>query len=155
MVIDIPLPRTTMSEIGEKRKASPESTSAPTTEAKKLKLEEQGNTNSAASSPLAARSAVKDETSAAAANDVKEGNKKGKRERNQGSNNKYKGKKRDMTWGKKAKDDAAGEVKEGETKEGDAEDDKEKRLPKRKVAVAVGYCGTGMKGSQMSVQSFS
>lgn len=143
-----------MSETGEKRKASPESTSAPTTEAKKLKLEEQGNTNSAASSPLAARSAVKDETSATA-NEGKEVNKKGKRERNQGSNNRYKGKKRDMTWGKKPKDEATGEVKEGESKEGDAEDDKEKRLPKRKVAVAVGYCGTGMKGSQMLVHSFS
>jgi hypothetical protein len=28
-------------------------------------------------------------------------------------------------------------------------DDGEKRLPKRKVCVLIGYCGTGLSGSQM------
>jgi tRNA pseudouridine38-40 synthase len=31
----------------------------------------------------------------------------------------------------------------------DANEDKEKRLPKRKVCVLIGYCGTGLSGSQM------
>lgn len=45
------------------------------------------------------------------------------------------------SWGKK-------ELAEGET---EGEDDKKERLPKKKVAVLIGYNGIGYSGSQMSV----
>ena len=48
------------------------------------------------------------------------------------------------SWGKK----------EGEDGEPEAEEDKKERLPKKKVAVLIGYNGIGYSGSQMFVNRF-
>lgn len=48
-------------------------------------------------------------------------------------------------------DEEGGEVKqEGEEAEKAEEVEKEERKPKRKVAVLIGYCGTGYRGMQLN-----
>jgi hypothetical protein len=54
--------------------------------------------------------------------------------------------------GPDSRDSKLGQDSKNERKTEDAEE-KEKRLPKRKVALLVGYCGLGYSGSQMCVTS--
>lgn len=71
------------------------------------------------------------------------GNKRNKVRGNIRGADKYKGKSRNAEDAAKAE---AGEGSSAATEEGG---DKEARIPKRKVAVMMGYCGTGYQGMQV------
>ncbi|GAA6014026.1 hypothetical protein JCM10207_000210 [Rhodosporidiobolus poonsookiae] len=66
-------------------------------------------------------------------------------ERSWGGRNTGKGEKEMRQWGKPKGGEAEGKEGEGEGKEGD---EKKDRLPKKKVAMLIGYNGIGFKGSQ-------